>query len=206
MTAGLKLYTFAKSGHAHRAVLFASLLGLKVERIEVDLTAGAQKAPEHLRLHPFGQVPVLRDGDQTIWDSNAVLVHLAGKFDPAGTWLPKGKEAIVQAWLSVASGALTDGPCDARRVTVFGAELDHERACGIAAGLFEVLDARLSGRAFLIADAPTIADVALYTYTAHAPEGGISLDPYPDIRAWLVRMEALPGFVAMPASKAGLLA
>lgn len=206
MTCGLRLHTFEKSGHAHRAVLFASLLGLQVERIEVDLTAGAQKAPGHLRLHPFGQVPVLEDGEEVIWESNAVLVHLAEKYDSSGAWLPTGKEAIVQAWLSVASGALNDGPCDARRVTVFGADLDHERACGIAAGLFEVMDAELSGRRFLIADAPTVADVALYTYTAHAPEGGISLEPYPFVRAWLARMEALPGFVAMPASKAGLRA
>ncbi|MXN65512.1 glutathione S-transferase [Stappia sp. GBMRC 2046] len=199
----LKLHTFELSGHAHRAVLFASLLGLDVELIEVDLTAGAQKAPGHLRLHPFGQVPVLEDGDEIVWESNAVLVHLARKYDPSGSWLPKEMEAVVQAWLSVASGQLTDGPCDARRVTVFGADLDHEKAKTIAAGLFEVLEAALSDRAFLIGDTPTIADIALYTYTAHAPEGGVSLEPYANIRAWLERIEALPGFVAMTATKAG---
>jgi glutathione S-transferase len=53
---------------------------------------------------------------------------------------------------------------------------------------------------------PTIADIAAYSYIAHAPEGGISLEPYPHLRAWLKRVEALPRFLAMPATKAGLLA
>ena len=53
---------------------------------------------------------------------------------------------------------------------------------------------------FITGDAPTIADVALYSYTAHAPEGGISLDAYPRLRAWLKRIEELPGFVPMQAS------
>ena len=52
----------------------------------------------------------------------------------------------------------------------------------------------------------TIADIAAHTYIAHAPEGGVSLDPYPNIRAWLRRVEALPRFIAMPSTKAGLLA
>ena len=52
----------------------------------------------------------------------------------------------------------------------------------------------------------SIADIAAHTYIAHAPEGGVSLDPYPNIRAWLRRVEALPRFIAMPATKAGLLA
>ena len=52
----------------------------------------------------------------------------------------------------------------------------------------------------------TIADIALYSYTAHAPEGNVALDAYPHIRAWLARIEALPGFVAMPATAAGLRA
>lgn len=50
---------------------------------------------------------------------------------------------------------------------------------------------------FFVGARPTIADVALYTYTAHAPEGHISLKPYPAIRAWLQAMESLPGFVPM---------
>ncbi|WP_202395997.1 glutathione S-transferase family protein [Stappia sediminis] len=206
MTAKLKLHRFEKSGHSHRAVLFASLLGLDAELIDVDLANGAHKTPDYLKMHPFGQVPVLQDGDQTIWDSNAILVHLATNHDASGEWYPDDKASAIQAWLSVAAGPLFNGPCAARLVTVFGADFDHERTKATATALFEILDKELAERAFLVGDKPTIADIALYSYTAHAPEGGAPLEPYANIRAWLKRIEALPGFVAMPETKAGLLA
>jgi glutathione S-transferase len=59
------------------------------------------------------------------------------------------------------------------------------------------MESHLAVQPFLAAAHPTIADVALYTYTAHAPEGGVSLEPYPALRAWLARIEALPRFVGM---------
>jgi len=63
-----------------------------------------------------------------------------------------------------------------------------------------VMEGHLSGRTWLATDHATIADIAMYTYTAHAPEGGISLEPWPQLRAWLQRVEALPGFVGMQRS------
>ena len=54
--------------------------------------------------------------------------------------------------------------------------------------------------------APTIADVALYSYIARAPEGNVDLEPYPSVRSWLERIEALPGFVAFARTPAGLTA
>ena len=59
------------------------------------------------------------------------------------------------------------------------------------------MEAHLATRDFFVGDGPTIADIALYSYTAHAPEGGVALEPYANIRAWLRRIEALPGFVPM---------
>jgi glutathione S-transferase len=64
----------------------------------------------------------------------------------------------------------------------------------------------LSERAFLVGDQPTIADIANYAYIAHAPEGNVSLQDYPHVRAWLSRIEALPGFVPMPKTAIGLAA
>jgi len=61
-------------------------------------------------------------------------------------------------------------------------------------------------RAFLAAGHPTIADLACYAYVAHAPEGGIALDPYPAVRAWLGRVEALPRFEPMPRSPVSAVA
>jgi glutathione S-transferase len=91
-------------------------------------------------------------------------------------------------------------------VTAFGAPHNLDTAQTIAVNLFTVLDAELSDKPFAIGATPTIADIAAHSYIAHAPEGGISLEPYPHIRAWLKRVEALPRFLPMPASKVGLLA
>ena len=85
-------------------------------------------------------------------------------------------------------------------IKLFGASYDYERAKTLAGRLYAVMDPHLAARRFLVADHPTIADIAHYSYTAHAPEGGVSLEPYPHVRAWLGRIEALPNFVPMPKS------
>lgn len=198
----IRLYRHALSGHSHRVELCLSLLRLPFELVEVDMAKGAHKAPDFLAKNPFGQVPVIEDGDLTLTDSNAILVYLATRYDSSGCWLPRDPVAAarVQRWLSVAAGQLAFGPAAARLVTVFGAKLDHQRARTIAAQLYTVLDQHLATRPFLAADEPTIADVAIYSYTALAPEGGVSLEPYPNVCTWLARVEALPGFVPMQRS------
>ena len=116
------------------------------------------------------------------------------------------KVAIRNGLCLLAAGPVAAGPASARLVTVFGADLDHDRAKSIAQGLLATLDQHLEGRQWLAADGPTLADVANYSYIAHAPEGGVSLQAYPQVRAWLSRVEALPGFVPMQATAAGLAA
>jgi len=203
----MKIHHVPLSGHAHRAVLFASLLGLKPELVEVDLAAGAHKQPEFLALNPFGQVPVLEDDGVVVADSNAILVYLAKKTGRTD-WLPEDPAgaAAVQRWLSVAAGELAYGPCAARLITVFGADFDAEEVIARAHVLLARLERHLSGRQWLAADHPTIADVALYSYLARAPEGNVDLSAYGQVRAFLARIEALPGFVAIPESAAGLTA
>jgi len=63
------------------------------------------------------------------------------------------------------------------------------------------MDGHLADSAFLAAEHPTIADLACYSYIAHAPEGRISLAEYAWVRAWVARVEALPGFKPMPVSE-----
>ena len=101
---------------------------------------------------------------------------------------------------SVAAGPLVNGPNTARLVTLFKAPLDHDRALAISGQLFGVIDRHLATRDYLAADHATIADLAIYSYTAHAPEGGVSLEAFPHLKRWLKRVEALPGFVPMRAS------
>ncbi|HEV2673423.1 MAG TPA: glutathione S-transferase [Aliidongia sp.] len=200
-------YGFPKSGHAHRVGLFLSLLDLPHEEIVIDLANKQQKQPEFLELNGFGQVPVIDDAGTIVADSNAILVYLAIRYADE-SWLPRdpASAAQVQRWLSVAAGQIAAGPAAARMVTVFGAPFDHDRTKAIADALFAIMERHLTDRLFLVGNGPTIADIAGYSYIAHAPEGGVSLAPYPHIRAWLARIEALPRFVAMPATKAGLAA
>lgn len=197
-----RLYDFNLSGHSHRARLMLSLLGLPVEIVAVDLKAGAHKSPDYLAMNAFGQVPVLVDDEVVVPDSNAILVYLAGRYDASGQWLPREPLhlARVQRWLSAAAGPLAFGPAAARIAALFGGPLDRAKAEALAANLFNAMERELTAQPFMTGDRPTIADVALYSYTAHAPEGGIALDPYPHIQAWIARIEALPGFVPMPKS------
>jgi glutathione S-transferase len=201
----MTLHGFALSGHAHRAALFASLIGADVEVLETDLRGGAHKRPEFLALNPFGQVPVLVDGDAVIPDSNAILVYLAKKLGQTD-WLPEDPAgaAEVQRWLSVAAGPIAFGPAAARLVTVFGAKLNAAETIARAEAVLGHVERRLTCRDWLAAERPTIADVALYSYIARAPEGNVDLAPFPAVRAWLSRVEALPGFRPMPRTRAGL--
>jgi glutathione S-transferase len=75
-----------------------------------------------------------------------------------------------------------------------------------AHGLLKVMESELATRDFLAGATVTIADIANYTYLAHAPEGNVSLQDYPHVRAWLARIEALPGFIGMQKTRAGLAA
>ncbi|MET0656775.1 MAG: glutathione S-transferase [Steroidobacteraceae bacterium] len=203
----LRLYRSAISGHSHRAELFLAVLGLPYESIDVDLSAGEHKQPDYLRLNTFGQVPVLKDGDAVIPDSNAILVYLATRYAPAN-WYPADPltRAAIQRWLSVAAGQLAYGAAAARRAMLFNSAVDTSAPIASAHALLKLMDAELDSRPFLATSHITIADLANYAYTACAPEGNVSLDAYRNVRSWLARVEALPGFVPMMKSDVGLRA
>ncbi|CUJ72990.1 glutathione S-transferase family protein [Achromobacter aegrifaciens] len=206
-TPTLTFYSFPLSGHAHRVALMLSLLDVPHRKVDVDLRGGEQKRPPFLALNAFGQVPVIDDGGVVVADSTAILVYLAKRYG-GQAWLPEDPAgaAAVQRWLSAASGPLAIGPAAARLVTLFGAAYDVDSTLARAHALLKVMDGELGARDFLAGTTPTIADVACYAYVAHAPEGNVSLEAYPHVRAWLGRIESLPRFVPMASSPVGLLA
>lgn len=203
----MKLYHHPLSGHSHRARLFLSLLGLPHELVEVDLKSGAHKKPEFLALNPFGQVPVLDDEGVMVSDSNAILIYLAKKAGRTD-WLPEDAKsaAAVQRWLSVAAGEVAYGPAAARLITVFGAKFDPKEVIGRAHAILGNIESQLGNGGWLTGDRPTIADVAIYSYVARAPEGNVDLSGYPAVNAFLRRVEALPGFVPFVQTPVGLKA
>ena len=203
----MKLYHHPLSGHSHRVRLFLSLIGAAHELVEIDLLAGEHKSASFLALNPFGQLPVLDDDGVVIADSNAILVYLALKYGKT-EWLPiiPARAAAVQRWLSMAAGDIAFGPALARKISLFGPCEDLDAAVARAHVALQRLEAELAIRDWLVGSRPTLADVALYSYVARAPEGYIALTPYESVRSWLDRIEALPGFLPFMASPVGLSA
>lgn len=200
--APIRIYSHPLSGHSHRVRLMLSLLDLPFEVISIDVRGGETRSAEFLAKNPWGEVPVIEDGDAVIYDSTAILVYLALKYDEDGRWLPRNPQggAQVQRWLGLAAGPIAFGPNRARLAALLNRPVDPVQAKAVSERLLVNLDRELSDKAFALGETPTIADVAAYTYIAVAPEGGVSLEPYPNVRAWLSRVEALPRFLPMTRS------
>lgn len=195
----MKLYDLALSGNCYKVRLLAALAGIPLDIVAVDFLGGEHKQPPLIEMNPWGEIPILVDGEVTLRDSQAILVYLAARY--AGeAWLPTDPVGLgtVMQWLSTAANEIQNGPGAARLVDKFGYALDKADTLRRAARILPLLDTHLAGRRWLALERPTIADCAVFPYVALAPEGGIDLAPYPNIRQWIARIKELPGFVAMP--------
>ncbi len=194
----MRLYDFEYSGNCYKVRLFLALIGQEAERVAVDPMRGATRAAAFRTVSPRGKIPVLADGPVTLWDSTAILVYLARRYAGPG-WLPDDPvaEAQVMQWLAVAQNELLYGLARARLTRRFELGFDLEACQAEGRQGLEVLEQALGERPWLV-DEPTLADIACYPYVGLAPEAGIELGPYPGIRAWLSRIEGLPGYIPMP--------
>ena len=195
----MTLYEFALSGNCHKIRLMLSLLDLDYRSVIVNGSEQQQKSRDFLAMNPFAQVPVLADDDIIVRDSQAILVYLAKKYGN-GQWLPNDAKALadVVAWLSTAVNEVSLGPNRLRLHYKFGRDINIEESRQISIKLLDILQARLEKQPYLTTDRVTIADIAVYPYIALAPEGKIDLSLYPAVTDWLCRIQALPGYVAMP--------
>ncbi|WP_086931764.1 glutathione S-transferase family protein [Agarilytica rhodophyticola] len=193
----IKLYDFELSGHAHRVRLMLSLLNLEYEKVSLDLANGEHKKEPYKSINPFSLVPVLDDDGVVIRDSVAILAYLATKYGPQ--WYPQEPEAVarIHEWLSLSTREIAEGPGRARLITVFGADFDQALTIEESHALLTKINDLLADQDWMAINAPTIADIACYSYIAHAPEGKVSLDNYPNILRWLAKVEALEGFIPM---------
>lgn len=195
----IELYEFELSGNCHKVRLFLSLLGLPYKSHVLKGAEREQKSEQHLVMNPFGQVPVLKDGDIVIRDSQAILVYLARAYANE-EWFPNDpvQAAEIAAWLSTAANEVARGPNALRLHYKFGRKIDIEDATLITENLLQVLNTHLRDRPWLATNTITIADLAVYPYIALANEGGVDLTPFVHVENWLERIAVLPGFVAMP--------
>ena len=195
------LYDALLSGHAHRPRALLSLLNIDYETVHVNMAEGEHKTPDFLAMNPLGQVPVFTDGDIILRESTAILVYLASAYDDSRQWLPTNPElaAKIQSWLAISSKEMHEGPNAARLNKLFNAPFDHETAVNNSYSIFdELFEPHLGKNDWLVGNKATIADLANYGYIAAAHEGEVSLENYPNISAWLKRLEALKDFPKMP--------
>lgn len=208
----MKLY-YSDTLNPRKACAVARHLQLPVEFIYVALEKGEHRTPEFRAMNPNAKVPVLVDGATTLWESNAIMCHLAHK---AGSdlWPRDSRQTEVMRWLmwdatefAPAAGTFyfeniikpgflqcAADPAEIARVTpVF------ERYAG-------VLEAHLKGREFLVGDALTVADFAAAITLPYAAKARLPLDGFPEIRRWHDRLNQLPAwrepFPALQAAQA----
>lgn len=195
----MKLYDLELSGNCYKVRLFAALAGIPLDIEAVDFLGGAHKRPPLIELNPWGEIPILVDGEVVLRDSQAILVYLAGKYADAA-WFPRDPAAMAEVvqWLSTAANEVQNGPAAARLVDKFGYAIDKADTLRRAARILPLLDAHLATHPWLALGRPTIADCAVFPYIALAPEGGIALGDYPHVGQWLQRVKALPNFLGMP--------
>ncbi|TGL95164.1 glutathione S-transferase [Leptospira barantonii] len=195
----IELFESSISGNSHKVRMLLSFLNLKYESISIDLKEREQKTEDFLKKNPFGQVPVLKDKDAVIRDSHAILLYLALEYGKKEEWFPSSavNAAKVMQWLATSANEVGRGPAALRAHYKFGRPINLEEATSITNDLLKILENQFTESLWLVGNKITIADVALYPYIALANEGNVDLKPYTNIRAWLKRIEELPGFVTM---------
>jgi glutathione S-transferase len=189
----MRLYDYAASGNCFKVRLLLSLLGREYERVPVDIFAGETLTAEFAALNPARTTPVLELDDGTpLAESAAILWYLAE--DTAFMPAKRFDRARVLQWLCF-ERALTPAVAGARFQVMTG-RTDSETPHLLDKGrrTLATLDERLDGRDWVAADAPTIADVALFAYTHVADDAGFDLAAHAAICAWLDRVRALPGY------------
>lgn len=195
----ITLYDLELSGNCYKVRLFLSLLGEPYRLVSVDFMGGEHKAPPMLDKNPFGELPVLAHGEHIFRDSQAMLVYLARRYG-GDDWLPADAPELAQVtqWLMVAENEIARGPGDARLHDFFGYAIDVSTARERAARTLSIFERHLEGRDWLALGRATSADIACFPYIALGHQGGVGLEDYPAIRAWIGRIAALPGFIGMP--------
>lgn len=200
----LELADTLRSGNAWKIRLACGYMGLPVKRRTFDIVQGDLETEAFARINPWRQVPALLT-PEGVWlaESQAILWYLG----QGTSWLPAGRleQAQVSSWLSFEQTQHMHAYAQPRLLIHLRrtAQVDDPamrawREIGMKAAA--LMDAHLAGRSYLVGDAPTIADIALYPYTSMAAEGGYDLSGFAHIDAWLARMRALPGFTPLIAA------
>ncbi len=199
----MKLYHFPSPNP--QKVRFALLeLGLECEIVPVDLTKGEHRKPEFLALNPYGRVPVLTDGELTLWESHAILAYLG---DKTGTMWPTSAAGRADAlrWLFFLSGHISPSASDLafNRIAakLLGLPSDED---AIARGekalpaVISILEGQLANSKWLLGDAFTLVDCAYGPVLNVIEKAGFSFGAFPKVRAYLDALRSRPAWKETP--------
>lgn len=201
----MRLHAFPLSSNSRRALVTAVHLEVPLEVVLVDLAKGEQKSPDFLKKNPNGYVPVLDHDGFLLHESHAIMLYLCD-VTPRQQLLPTepSSRADVTRWLfwnaqhfQAAVGILNFERAIKARVGL-GAADPNEVARGerLFAGHARVLDAQLAGREHVTQNRLTLADYALAATLMSERWAGLNLEPFPNVRAWVDRVRALPAWRA----------
>ena len=203
----IKLYNYELSANCYKQRLFLSILGLDYEAVTIEFFPGMEhKSEAFLEINPLGHIPVLDDDGFMVRDAHAILIYLAAKYDPSGSWYPAHDPDLLAEtaqWLLFCEGT-TNTSSAARLHDGLHYEFDIDTVRAGAHRLFRVADEHLwfaeqQGYDWLVPTAhPTIADLALFPDVILSEEGGVARQDYPALNRWTDRVKRIDGFVPMP--------
>ncbi len=193
----MKLYINLISPNVRRVRLTAAVLGLQLEEKKLDFTKAEHKTPEYLALNTNGQVPTLVDGDFVLTESRAIMQYLASKKPESGL-LPRDEQARadVTRWQFWDSSHFSPqiGTVVFQRILkqMFGmGEPDTgkvEEALANFRRFAAVLNKRLDGKQYVVANSMTLADLTLASSLMYAKQADVPLAEFPNIQAWFSRI------------------
>jgi glutathione S-transferase len=197
------LYNSTVSGNCYKVRLLFAHLGLEYETVELSVVERSNRAELLGELNPGLRVPTLvLDDGRPLGESNAILWY----FGDATQYAPEeayGRAQVLQ-WQFFEQYSHEPNIAVARFWKTYSGkpeqfERQRERLLGGGYAALDAMERWLAGRKFLVGERYSLADISLYAYTHVADEGGFDLEPYPAIRAWLDRVAAQPGHVAIDA-------
>ncbi|MGE3989315.1 glutathione S-transferase family protein [Pseudorhodoplanes sp.] len=197
----MKLYYF-ETINPRKACAVAKHLESPVDFVRIDLAKGEHKTPAYLAVNPNGKVPALEDGEISIWESNAIMCHLARKAKSDLWPTDPEKQIEVLKWLSWNSEHFTKHAGNLYFQYVIkpkfniGAPDDKaaEESIGFAKQFTKVLDDHLAGRTFLLGDHLTVADFAVSVTLPYAETIRLPLDGFKHVARWKEQLEDLPAW------------
>jgi glutathione S-transferase len=186
----LKIYGVARSRTA-RVLWMTKELGLDYEHVKVDFATGETRRPEHLRLNPTGHIPVIDDDGFILWESMAINLYLAKKYDRSGLYPARlGDEARALQW-SLWGMTEVERPLLTallNRAVYPESERDAGAADEAEKNLAQplgVLDAALGRSAYLLGGQFTVADLNVASILAWARPAQIDVSVFPRVAEWL---------------------